>query len=188
MARLIYSAITSLDGYIEDEDGGFGWAEPDAEVHGFINDLYRPVGTHLYGRRMYETMAGWETDPSLAAHSPPMRDFAEIWQSADKVVYSTTLPPEAVVTSRTRLERRFDPAAVRDMKASAAADLAVGGSTLAGHAFRSGLIDECHLVIAPVVVGGGKLALPDGVRLDLDLVDERRFGGGMVFLRYVMRP
>jgi dihydrofolate reductase len=182
MARLIYGAITSVDGYIEDRTGGFGWAEPDEEVHAFVNDLERPVGTYLYGRRMYETMVGWETDPGIAAQSPSMADFARIWQAADKVVYSTTL--EAVSTSRTRIERAFDPDQVREMKASADRDLAVGGPGLAAHAFGAGLVDECHLFLVPVVVGGGKPALPHGVRLDLHLLDERRFGDGTVHLRY----
>ena len=182
MAKLIYSAIASLDGYVADEDGDFGWAAPDGEVHAFINDLQRPIGTHLYGRRMYETMAVWETDPVLAGHSPVTRDFAGIWRAADKVVYSRTL--EAASTSRTRVERDFDPGAVREMKASAKRDLVVGGPELAARAFRAGLVDECHLFIAPVVVGGGKRSLPDGVRLGLELLDERRFEGGMVYLRY----
>ena len=182
MAKLIYAAITSADGYIEDETGGFAWAEPDDEVHAFVNDLERPVGTYLYGRRMYETMVGWETDPGVAAQSPLMADFARIWQAADKVVYSTTL--ETVSTSRTRIERAFDPDQVREMKASADRDLAVGGPGLAAHAFGAGLVDECHLFLVPVVVGGGKRALPDGVRLDLQLLDERRFGNGTVHLRY----
>jgi dihydrofolate reductase len=182
MAKLIYAAITSADGYIEDDTGGFAWAEPDDEVHAFVNDLERPVGTYLYGRRMYETMVGWETDPGVAAQSPLMADFARIWQAADKVVYSTTL--ETVSTSRTRIERAFDPDQVREMKASADRDLAVGGPGLAAHAFGAGLVDECHLFLVPVVVGGGKRALPDGVRLDLQLLDERRFGNGTVHLRY----
>ena len=182
MSRLIYSAITSLDGYIEDEDGNFDWAMPDEEVHAFINDLERPVGTYLYGRRMYEIMVGWETDPSLAEQSPLMRDFAEIWQAADKVVYSRTL--ETASTSKTRIERDFDPEAVRRIKASAGRDLAVSGPNLAAHAFRAGLVDECHLFLAPIAVGGGKRSLPDGVRVKLELLDERRFEGGMVYLRY----
>lgn len=185
MAQLIYSAVMSLDGYVADEDGKFGWAEPDEEVHAFFNDLDRPVGTHLYGRRMYETMSGWETDPSLADQSPLMRDFADIWQAADKVVYSTTL--DTVSTARTRLVRAFDPEAVRQMKASAKRDLTVGGPDLAAHAFKAGLVDACHLVIAPIVVGGGHQALPDDVRLKLDLVDERRFSNGMVYLHYRTR-
>ena len=182
MASLIYSAIASLDGYIEDVDGNFDWAMPDEEVHAFINDLDRPLGTNLYGRRMYETMAGWETDPTLAEQSPLMRDFAQLWQAADKIVYSRTL--DAVPTARTRIERDFDPDAVRKMKASAGQDMIVGGANLAAQAFGAGLVDECHLFVAPVVVGGGKRALPANVRVMLELLDERRFGNGMVYLRY----
>ena len=182
MASLIYSAIASLDGYIEDVDGNFDWAMPDEEVHAFINDLDRPLGTNLYGRRMYETMAGWETDPTLAEQSPLMRDFAQLWQAADKIVYSRTL--DAVSTARTRIERDFDPDAVRKMKASAGQDMIVGGANLAAQAFGAGLVDECHLFVAPVVVGGGKRALPANVRVMLELLDERRFGNGMVYLRY----
>jgi dihydrofolate reductase len=182
MTKLIYSAIASLDGYVADEEGNFDWAVPDEEVHAFINDLARPVGTYLYGRRMYETMAGWETDPTLAEHSLLMRDFAQIWQAADKVVYSKTL--QAVSTARTRIERVFDPEAVRQMKGSAGRDLSVGGSELAARAFEAGLVDECHLFVVPMVVGGGKRSLPDNVRLKLELLDERRFGSGMVYLYY----
>jgi dihydrofolate reductase len=185
VGKLIYTAISSLDGYIEDQAGQFDWAEPDAEVHGFVNDLERAAGTYLYGRRMYETMAGWETDPSLAAVSPLMRDFAAIWQAAEKVVYSRTL--QGISTSRTRIERDFHPQAVRQLKSAAPRDLTIGGPELAGHAFRAGLVDECHLFLVPVIVGGGKPALPRGVRLPLELVDERRFGGGTVFLHYRVR-
>ncbi len=185
MAKLIYSAIASLDGYVADEDGNFEWAVPDEEVHTFINDLNRPVGTYLYGRRMYETMAGWETDPMLADQSPLMRDFAEIWRAADKIVYSKTL--EAASTARTRIERDFDPEAVRQMKALAGRDLIVGGPELAAQAFKAGLVDEYHLFVVPMVVGGGKRSLPNDVRLQLELVDERRFGNGMVFLDYRTR-
>ena len=185
MAKLIYSAIASLDGYVADADGNFDWALPDEEVHAFINDLARPFGTHLYGRRMYETMAGWETDPTLADKSPLMRDFAEIWQAADKIVYSKTL--DAVSTARTRIERDFDPEAVRQMKALARRDLIVGGPELAAHAFGAGLVDEYQLFVAPMVVGGGKRSLPDNVRLTLELLDERRFGNGMVYLHYRTR-
>ena len=182
MAKLIYSAIASLDGYVADEEGAFRWAAPDEEVHAVINDLSRPLGTYLFGRRMYETMAGWETDPALAEQSSLTRDFAELWQAADKVVYSVTL--EAAPTARTRIERNFDPEAVRQIKASAGRDMLVGGPTLAAQAFRAGLVDECHLFLAPIAVGGGKRSLPDGVRVELELLDERRFGGGMVYLRY----
>ncbi len=179
MAKLIYSAITSLDGYVADADGRFDWAEPDHEVHRFVNDLERPIGTYLYGRRMYEVMAAWETmeDPE-----PLMTDFALLWRAADKVVYSRTLA--AVSTSRTRLERDFDADAVRRMKASAAADIGVGGPELAGHAITAGLVDEIHLFLTPVVVGGGTASLPDGARVDLELLDHRRFGNGVVYLRY----
>ena len=182
MAKLIYSAIASLDGYVEDEDGKFDWGRPDDEVHAFVNDLERPVGTYLYGRRMYETMVPWET---MADQSPVMRDYAEIWQAAEKVVYSTTL--EAVTSARTRLERSFEPDAVRALKASSERDLSVGGSALAATAIEAGLVDEVQLFLTPIVVGGGKPALPDGVRLALDLLDERRFGNGVVFLRYSTR-
>jgi dihydrofolate reductase len=185
MAKLIYSAIQSLDGYVADEDGNFDWAEPDEEVHAFVNDLERPVGTYLYGRRLYDVMAGWETDPTLAGQSPVMRDFAEIWQAADKTVYSKTL--ETVSTARTRIERDFDPEAVRQLKASAGHDLLVGGPDLAAQAFKAGLVDECQLFLAPMVVGGGKQSLADHVRLKLDLLDERRFGNGFVYLHYRTR-
>jgi dihydrofolate reductase len=185
MAKLIYSAIASLDSYVADEDGNFDWAVPDEEVHTFINDLDRPVGTYLYGRRMYETMAGWENDHSLAEQSPLMRDFAELWQAANKIVYSGTL--EAVSTARTRIEREFDPEAVRKMKASAGRDMIVGGPDLAAQAFRAGLVDECHLFVAPIVVGGGKRSLPDDVCVKLELLGERRFGNGMVYLHYRTR-
>jgi dihydrofolate reductase len=185
MAKLIYLMIASLDGYAADEDGNFDWAVPDEEVHAFINDLDRPVGTYLYGRRMYETMAGWETDPTLADQSPLMRDFAQIWQAADKIVYSKTL--ETVSTAKTRIERDFDPEAVRQMKALAGRDLIVGGPELAAQAFKAGLVEECHLFVAPMVVGGGKRSLPKDVRLKLELLDERRFGNGMVYLHYRTR-
>ncbi len=185
MAKLIYSAIASLDGYIADEDGNFDWAVPDEEVHAFINDLDRPLGTYLYGRRMYETMVGWETDHTLAEQSPVMRDFAQIWQAAEKIVYSRTL--EAVSTARTRIERDFEPEAVRQMKASAQRDMIVGGADLAAHAFRAWLVDECHLFVVPIVVGGGKRSLPDDVRVKLELLDERRFEGGVVYLHYRTR-
>jgi dihydrofolate reductase len=181
VAKLIYSAIASLDGYIEDEAGKFDWAQPDEEVHRFVNELERPVGTYLLGRRMYEVMVYWETI-ELADQPPFIRDFAEIWRAADKVVYSTTL--ETVSSARTRLEREFDADAVRRLKAAAGRDLTVGGPELAARAFRAGLVDELHLFVAPVVVGGGKKALPGEVRLKLELVDERRFRNGTVHLRY----
>jgi dihydrofolate reductase len=182
MATLMYYAIASLDGYVADEDGKFDWAEPDEEVHVFINDLVRPTGTYLYGRRMYETLAVWETDATLAARSGVIGDFAQIWQAADKIVYSRTLKEPS--TARTRIEREFNPEAVRELKTSAGADLAVGGPDLAAQAFRSGLVDECHLFLAPIVVGSGKPSLPGDVRSELELLDERRFRGGMVYLHY----
>lgn len=185
MARLIYTAIASLDGFVEDERGAFDWAAPDPEVHAFVNQLERAVGTYLYGRRMYETMAVWETEPGFAAESAVTAEYAEIWQAAEKVVYSSSL--QSAATSRTRLERSFDSEAVRQMKGSASSDLGIGGPELAANAFRAGLVDEINLFVAPVIVGGGKRALPDGVRLDLALVDERRFGSGMAYLRYELR-
>jgi dihydrofolate reductase len=181
MAELIYSALASLDGFVADADGKFDWAEPDEEVHAHVNDLSRRVGTFLLGRRMYEVLSTWETI-ELAGQPSPIREFAEIWRAADKIVYSRTL--ETAATARTRLERDFDPDAVRGLKASAERDLSVAGPELAAHAFRAGLVDECHLYLAPVVVGGGTRSLPDGVRLQLDLVDERRFGNGTVYVRY----
>ncbi len=182
MAKLIYWANASLDGFIEDQDGTFDWTEPDEEVHTFINDLQRQIGTQLYGRRMYETMVVWE-DPRLVADQPPyMADYAEIWKASDKIVYSRTL--DEVSSARTRLEREFDPEAVRALKASAEKDLVMGGHELAAQAFRAGLVDECYLFLSPIVVGGGKRFLPNGVRLKLELLAERRFGNGMVYLRY----
>jgi dihydrofolate reductase len=182
VARLIYLTLASLDGYTEDESGGFGWAAPSDEVHAFVNDLARSVGTYLYGRRMYETMIAWETWPGGEGASPTTRDFAEIWRAADKVVYSRTL--ETTSSGRTRIERDFDVDAIRALKESATSDLAVGGPELAAHAFRTGLVDECQLFLVPAIVGGGKRALPDGVKLELELLDERRFANGTVFLRY----
>jgi len=179
VAKLIYSAIASLDGYVADRDGNFDWAAPDAEVHGFVNDLERPIGTYLYGRRMYETMAVWET---LDDPAPEMRDFAQLWRAADKVVYSRTL--DSVSTPRTRLERELDPSAVRALVADAARDVSIGGPDLAGSALKAGLVDVIQLYLNPVVIGGGHPALPDGVRADLELLDERRFANGTVFLRY----
>jgi dihydrofolate reductase len=182
VARLIYSVIASLDGYIEDESGRFDWAEPDEEAHTFVNDLERSVGTHLYGRRLYETMVYWETAHTVPDQPPYALEYAEIWQAADKVVYSRTL--EVPSSARTRIERDFDPEAIRELKAVADRDLSVGGAELAGQLLRAGLVDEIQLLVAPAVVGGGKRALPDGVHAKLELVDERRFGSGMVFLRY----
>ena len=179
MAKLIYSVIASLDGYVADETGNFDWAAPDEEVHAFVNDLERTVGTHLFGRRMYEVMAAWET---LDDPAPAMRDFAELWRSADKVVYSKTL--DSAATARTRIERDFDPAAVRELKARSVRDLSVGGPDLGAQALAAGLVDECHLFLTPVLVGGGKPAFPAGLRLELELLDERRFGNGVVHLHY----
>jgi dihydrofolate reductase len=185
MAKLIYAAIASLDGIVVDADGSFDWAAPDEEVHAFVNDLERPIDTYLYGRGMYETMAVWETlDPG---DSPAMRDYAELWRAADKVVYSTTLDAGAVTTARTRLERAFDPAAVRALVDASEHDVSVGGSHLAAQALAAGIVDELHLIAAPVVIGGGTRALPDGVRLDLELLDERRFDSGFVALHYRVR-
>jgi dihydrofolate reductase len=182
MAKLIYVSNVSLDGYIEDEHGRLDWTAPDDELFSFITDLVRPVGTYLYGRRLYDSMAVWETDRALAAQSELMAGFANVWQAADKVVYSSTL--DAVSTDKTRLERNFDPASVRAMKASATSDLTVGGAQLAAHAFEAALIDECHLFIHPVLIGGGKPALPSDTRVDLELLDDRRLGNGFVYLRY----
>jgi dihydrofolate reductase len=182
MGKLIYSNISSLDGYIADEDGTFDWGEPDEEVHTFLNDLERQVGTYLYGRRLYEVMVAWETPESFPDQSPYLLDFARIWQAADKVVYSRTL--KSASTARTRIERDFDPEAVRRMKAETEGDLLVGGAELAGQAVAAGVVDELHLFLAPIVVGGGKRFLPDHVRVELELEDQGRFGNGMVFLPY----
>ncbi len=183
MGRLIYSAIASLDGYVNDADGRFEWAAPGADVHAFVNDLERPVGTHLYGRRMYETMAVWET-LDLDGEPEVMRDFAGIWRAADKIVYSTTLA--AVTTPRTRLERAFEPRTVRRLKEAAQRDLTIGGPTIAAAAFAAGLVDECHLFLHPVSVGGGTPALPHGQRVELELQDEHRFASGVVYLHYAV--
>jgi dihydrofolate reductase len=182
VARLVYMAITSLDGYVADEKGSYDWAMPDDEVFGFVNDFERPVGTYLYGRRLYEEMTGWETAHAQPGQSALMLDFARIWQAAEKVVYSRSLA--AVSTARTRLERSFDPEAVREMKTRAERDITVGGPALAAEAIRAGLVDEYHLVVSPVVVGGGKRALPGDVRLQLELAGQRRFGNGVVHLHY----
>ena len=182
MAKLIYVTNVSVDGYIEDENGRFDWTDPDDGLFAFITDLVRPVGTYLYGRRLYDSMAVWETDPALAARSDLMADFAKVWQAADKVVYSTTLV--AVSTAKTQLEHTFDADSVRDMKASATRDLTVGGAHLAAHALKAGLVDECHLFTHPVLVGGGKPSLPSDTRAELELLDERRFSNGVVYLRY----
>jgi dihydrofolate reductase len=184
MARLIYSAITSLDGYVADEDGKFDWAEPDEEVHTFINDLVRPVGTYLYGRRMYEVIVAWET-LGLADQPPFIQDFAEIWRAADKIVYSRTL--NMVASARTRIERDFDPEVVHQLKARPGGDITVGGPDLAAQAIKAGLVDEWHLFLAPIMVGGGTRSLPTNVRLKLELVEERGFAGGMVHLHFRTR-
>jgi len=182
VARLLYSAITSLDGYVADADGNFDWAEPDLEVHAFVNDRERPIGTYLYGRRMYEVMQAWETLGDEPEAPDVARDYATLWRAADKVVYSTTLG--ATPTSRTRLERSFDPDAVRAMKETAAADLGIGGPGIAAHALRAGLVDEISLYLNPIVVGAGTPALPAGFTTPLRLVDEHRFGNGVVYLQY----
>ena len=186
MAKLIYSAITSLDGYAADENGNFDWAAPDEEVHRFVNDLERPIGTYLYGRRIYETMVYWETAHTLPDQPPFIQDFAGIWQAADKVVYSKTLDTPS--SARTRIERDFDPDAVRRMKASAERDISVGGPDLAAQAIKAGLVDEYHLFLTPIIVGGGKQSLPENVRVELELLDERRFGNGVVHLHYRTKP
>jgi dihydrofolate reductase len=185
MAELIYATNTSLDGWTEDAAGALDWAPPDDEVFVAITDVMRSAGTYLYGRRMYEVLAPWENDPALAAASPLTNAYAEVWQAAEKVVYSTSLA--AVSTGRTRLERRFDAAAVRELKDAATEDLLVGGPTLAAQAFAEGLVDQCHLFVWPVLLGGRKPALSAGSRTDLALLDERRFGNGVVHLRYAVR-
>jgi dihydrofolate reductase len=185
MARLIYFAIGSLDGFVEDASGNFEWAAPDEEVHAFVNELERPIGTYLYGRRMYETMVFWETADPDGDGPAVARDFAAIWQAADKIVYSRTL--ERVSSARTRIERELDPDAIERMKRNAGSDLGIGGAELAGQAIAAGVVDELHLLVVPVLVGGGKRALPNDVRVQLELLDERRFQSGAVFLRYRAR-
>lgn len=182
MPKLIYSAIASLDGYVEDAEGGFGWAAPDDEVHGFVNDLERSVGTYLYGRRMYQTMQFWETAQADPGLTPVARDYADVWLGADKIVFSRTLVEPS--TARTRLERDFDPDLVRRLKATRQRDLSVGGAELAGQAIRAGLVDELQLLLVPALVGGGKPALPHGVRLDLELVASRHFTSGVVYVHH----
>lgn len=186
MAHLIYSALTSLDGYIEDPEGRFDWATPDDDVHRFVNDLERATGTYLLGRRMYETMMVWETDADFAADSPITLDYAQIWQAANKIVYSRTLT--TVPTTKTRLQRAFEPEAIQRLKAAADRDILIGGAELADAAFRAGLIDEVQLFVTPIIVGGGKNALPHNLHLGLELLEEHRFGNGVVFLRYQTRP
>ena len=185
MARLIYSAITSLDGYIADENGNFDWAAPDEEVHAFVNDLERQIGTHLYGRRMYNVMAAWET-MDIGDEPPVIQDYAQIWRAADKIVYSRTL--ETATSAQTRIVRDFDPAAVRQMKANAERDISIGGPEIAAQALKSGLVDEIHLFLTPITIGGGTQALPNHVRLKLELLDERRFSSGVIHLHYRTIP
>jgi dihydrofolate reductase len=185
MAKLVYSAITSLDGYVEDADGGFDWAAPDVEVHGFVNDQEREVGTYLYGRRMYDTMRFWQDPPGLADEAAEFQDYAHVWQAAEKIVFSRTLSEP--MTPRTTIRHNLDAGFVRRLKAEASRDISVGGATLAGEALRAGLVDEVHQLVTPVVVGGGRSWLPDGVRLDLELLAERRFTNGTVFLQYLIR-
>jgi len=182
MARLMYSAIASLDGYIADTNGNFDWAAPDEEVHSFVNDLERPIGTYLYGRRMYHVMIAWETMDIGEDQSPVIRDYAQIWRAADKIVYSRTL--EKAMSAQTSIVRDFDPAAIRQMKASAERDISIGGPELAAHALKAGLVDEIQLFLTPIIVGGGAQALPDHVRLKLKLLDERRFRSGVIHLHY----
>jgi len=182
MARLIYSAIASADGYLEDATGSFDWAAPDEELHRFVNDLERPVGTYLYGRRMYETMVYWESAENLPGQRPVSEDYAGIWQAADKIVFSRTL--ESAPSARTRIERNFEPDLIRQLKSASVRDMTIGGADLAGQAIRAGLVDELQLFLVPVIVGGGKPAMPTNVRLDLELLDTRRFASGTVYLRY----
>lgn len=185
MGKLIYAANTSLDGYLEDETGSFDWSVPDEDVHAFWNEHERGIGTSLYGRRMYETMRVWENDDWLTTEPAVAREYAEIWRNTDKVVYSTTL--DEVSTARTRIARQFDPGAVRRLKETSISDLSIGGAAIGAEAFRHGLVDECVLLLCPVVVGGGKPALPRGVQLPLELLDHRRFGNGVIYVRYAVR-
>lgn len=186
MAKLIYAPMGSLDGYIEDEHGRFEWAAPDDEVMAFVNDLVRPVGIHLYGRRMYETMVYWETADGGSDQPALTREWAGIWRAAEKVVYSRTL--QTVSSAKTRIERDLNPDAIRQMKETSAADIVIGGAELAGQAIAAGLIDELHFVLVPTIIGGGKRALPGKVRTELELVDERRFRNGAVHLHYLCTP
>lgn len=185
MARLVYAAIASLDGYVADEAGNFSWSAPDEEVHAFVNDLERPLGTHLYGRRMYEVLVAWET-MDVTDEPQVIRDYAEIWRAANKVVFSRTLSEPA--SAKTRVEPEFDPAAIAQLKEASEQDIGIGGPTLASQALAAGLVDELHLFVSPVIVGGGTRALPDGQKLRLSLEEERRFGNGVVYLRYAVRP
>jgi dihydrofolate reductase len=185
MAKLIYAAISSLDGYVADSEGNFDWSMPSEEVHRFVNNLERRIGTYLYGRRMYEVMRYWETASTGNGEPSAGQEFAKMWQATDKIIYSRSL--ENVSTARTKLEREFDPAVIRRMKADASRDIAVSGPTLAGQALKLGLVDECHLFLSPIVVGGGTPALPDNVRVQLELLDQRRFGNGVVHVHYRVR-
>jgi dihydrofolate reductase len=182
MGKLIYAAIASLDGYVEDEEGRFDWSAPDDEVHAFVNDLERPIGTYLYGRRMYETMVFWEAVTTEADEPAVFREYASIWRAADKIVYSRTL--QEVSSARTRIEHEFDDGAIQRLKQSSGSDISIGGAELAGRAIGAGLVDECHLFLCPIVVGGGKRALPDDIRVQLELLDQRRFRNGVVHLQY----
>jgi dihydrofolate reductase len=186
VAKLIYSALASLDGYVADENGNFDWAMPDEEVHAFVNDLERNIGTHLYGRRMYEVMKVWESDEILKGQPAEMRDYAEVWRAAEKIVFSRSL--EAVETSRTRLERTFEPGAIQELKVSEQRDVSIGGSELAGQALEVGLVDEVHLLLSPVVVGAGKPALPVHSQIPLELQEHRSFGNGAIYLRHRVVP
>ena len=185
MGKLVYSFFSSLDGYITDEDGEFAWAEPDEEVHAFVNEIERSIGTNLYGRKLYEMMAVWETPDVFPTQTPAITEYARIWQEADKIVFSRTL--STVSTARTTIEREFDLAFVRDLKERTERDISLGGPTLAAEAIRTGLVDEYHVFVVPVIVGGGNPFLPDGARVDLELLDQRRFDNGMVYLRYRTR-
>ena len=185
MAKLIYSAITSLDGYVADKNGKFDWAAPDHDVHAFVNDLERKIGTYLYGRRMYEVMLYWETAPAEGDAPPVVRDYARVWRAAEKIVFSRTL--SKLSSANTRIERELDPASIRKVKAASSRDISVGGPALAGQAIEAGLVDEIHLFLNPIVVGGGNQALPDGVRVHLELLEENRFRNGVVHLHYRTR-
>jgi dihydrofolate reductase len=185
MAQLIYLAIMSLDGFIADERGNFDWAAPDEEVHAFVNDLERHIGTYLYGRRMYDVMRYWETAPTRGDQPAVVKDYAAIWQAADKIVYSKTLSTPS--TARTRLEREFDPDEIQRLKATASRDISVGGPHLAAQAIKAGLVDDLHLFVVPIIVGGGTSALPEHVRVTLELLDEHRFASGVVHLHYRSR-
>lgn len=182
MPKLVYTMNTSLDGYVNDADGRLDWSAPDDEVHQFFNDLESSVGTALYGRRLYETMVYWDTPESVDGRPAIEQEYARVWRAQERIVFSRTL--ETSRTARTRIERAFDPALVRRLKAEAQRDLSIGGATLAGQALAAGLVDEIGLMVKPVIIGGGTRALPDGLRLDLSLIEERRFASGAVYLHY----